>query len=338
MRALIKSRLLLPILLSLLVVHITYASNDKRDEEEKKKYIEWLEQNKKAQGYAKKLTSLVEIERDVKKSIDYIEKYSPFIKDDMNKALIEKKGADLYLLTGDIPKAQGMYQKSWESYPVEENTESLLLSSIMLAQMGEMEMAQKGIAKILEFDGIESVKFKATFLSGLILFAQGQTDEAIKSFQSIMKSLQNSSDVEMLPEVVYSLYSAYRVKNDLKKMKEYLSLLSEKYSTSIEYRIVQDTDNYMVIPQPISIMTFMKEKEDEGYYIQTGSFHVRENAEYMKKDLLKINFNVTVKEETVNDTAYYRVLVGPFRNISTAQSMLGKLKDNGFSGFITKKK
>ena len=330
MRALRKSRLIISILLSFLVLQIAYALDDKADKKEKTKYTEWLEKNKKAPGYAEKLLSLVEAEGDVGKSIGYVEKYSPFVENREKKALIEKKVADLYLLTGDIPKARDMYEKSWKSNPSAENVESLLLSSIMFAQMGEMEKAKEGIEKIKVFDGIENAKYRADFLYGLILFAQGQTDKAIDTFQALLQSLKKNNEINLLPKVMFSLYSAYRVKNDFKKMNEYYSLLSEKYNKSIEYRIISNPDSYMMLPQPISIITFMKKSEEKEYYIQTGSFRVRENAEYMMKDLLRINFDVTVEESMSNGAEYYRVLVGPFGNISSAHSMLKKLKANGF--------
>lgn len=72
--------------------------------------------------------------------------------------------------------------------------------------------------------------------------------------------------------------------------------------------------------------------------VQTGSFSIEENAEYMVRDLREAGFSgAEVRERTVGGTKYYQVVVPVDRARSTrsdAQQLVVELKEQGFEGFL----
>ena len=69
--------------------------------------------------------------------------------------------------------------------------------------------------------------------------------------------------------------------------------------------------------------------------IQTGSFLVRENADYMLAELVRLDFPAQIREVTIQDKSYYRVLVGEFSPEEEIQRAIAQLKELGFEGFRT---
>lgn len=72
--------------------------------------------------------------------------------------------------------------------------------------------------------------------------------------------------------------------------------------------------------------------------VQTGSFRIEENAEYMVRDLQEAGFSgAKVRARTVGETKYYQVVVPVDRarsSRSDAQLVVVELKEQGFEGFL----
>jgi cell division protein FtsN len=66
--------------------------------------------------------------------------------------------------------------------------------------------------------------------------------------------------------------------------------------------------------------------------IQTGSYSVRENAEYALKDLKAAGFSAEIRERTIGDTVYYRVII-PDIGSDDVEKVILELKEKGFEGF-----
>jgi tetratricopeptide (TPR) repeat protein len=70
------------------------------------------------------------------------------------------------------------------------------------------------------------------------------------------------------------------------------------------------------------------------YHILLGSFTVRENANYMQRDVTRAGFEVTIRTVTLRGTIYHRVLLADSYDSPGAQSALIRLKDAGFEGTL----
>ena len=65
------------------------------------------------------------------------------------------------------------------------------------------------------------------------------------------------------------------------------------------------------------------------FYIQVGVFSDQNNAENLKNKLLSLQTPVQVDEATLNETAVYRVKIGPLDDIETADALVYQLEPLG---------
>ena len=65
------------------------------------------------------------------------------------------------------------------------------------------------------------------------------------------------------------------------------------------------------------------------FYIQVGVFADQNNAESLKNKLLTLQTPVKVDQATLNETAVYRVKIGPLDDIETADGLVNRLKPLG---------
>ena len=72
-----------------------------------------------------------------------------------------------------------------------------------------------------------------------------------------------------------------------------------------------------------------------GVLIQTGSFTVEENAQYMVRDLQRAGYSARVLKRELGGKSFFRVVVAPEGGTdAAAQALLLKLKNAGFEGFL----
>ncbi len=73
------------------------------------------------------------------------------------------------------------------------------------------------------------------------------------------------------------------------------------------------------------------------YYIQTGAFLRRENAERQRRSLVEKQFDATVFSKFIQGKTYHIVRVGRFVNMSDARTVMKELEEEaGISAFIQK--
>jgi cell division protein FtsN len=68
--------------------------------------------------------------------------------------------------------------------------------------------------------------------------------------------------------------------------------------------------------------------------VQVGSYRDPENARYMVRDLKGAGFAAEIQEKKLNGNVYYRVVIGPAVLPSDAESLMLRLKEAGFEGFL----
>jgi rare lipoprotein A len=69
--------------------------------------------------------------------------------------------------------------------------------------------------------------------------------------------------------------------------------------------------------------------------LQVGAFTIKENAYRYAAELRKKYGSADIQEATVSGTKYYRVRMGRFTSLRTAQAALEKYKHSGFAGSFT---
>ncbi len=74
--------------------------------------------------------------------------------------------------------------------------------------------------------------------------------------------------------------------------------------------------------------------EKRAVLIQTGSFAVEENAQYMVRDLQRLGYPARILQRDLEGRRYYRVVVDPPAAAEGTQQLLLALKNAGFEGFL----
>lgn len=75
----------------------------------------------------------------------------------------------------------------------------------------------------------------------------------------------------------------------------------------------------------------LPERKGTVYFIQVGTFGVKDNADRMLNELEE-TCNAKIVENAGRQRTLYRVLAGPYNSSAEAQGMLSKLGDKGISG------
>lgn len=78
--------------------------------------------------------------------------------------------------------------------------------------------------------------------------------------------------------------------------------------------------------------------ERASYLLQAGAFKGQEDAEAMKAKLALIGFEATVVTAEVNGVTFYRVRVGPYRQIDDMNRARSRLAENGIEASVVRQR
>jgi tetratricopeptide (TPR) repeat protein len=325
----------------------------KGDIDEAKRILrEWLLENGDAESFPSLLDRYLFLESDISIIREFLSRLLESVKMVTHKALIWKKKAIIEELTGRIDLAQEAYKRAADLSPSEIKSLYLLESARLLYEQGFSEKASDELSLIfLTTDNVE-VTSRAMLLRAYIYIENGKISEAEKVLRSI---LENPSMSSVKPQVLLTLVFLNREKPE--GYKAYLSTLELEFPKSPEYALAQkivgqETDVTFYFTPKLYLSAYRdhdsteespsKEneevkgaREERTFFVQTGSFLVKENADYMVTDLEKIGMRAGVRMYKKEDKTYYRVYVLDLVTIEQAQQILIKLKEHGFEGFIT---
>jgi hypothetical protein len=191
--------------------------------------------------------------------------------------------------------------------------------------------------------------------------ATDRIDEALRVAFLLTEDKTNTTENETILYFIFDI-SSRSGRED--KMKAAFEGLKKEYSGSLEYRLAELTLNgtrtVRPFPSPSALLNpagktagisslegkkihsiparTEERKTDPAAAIQTGSFSMKENAEYMVKDLKTYGFNPVIREEDrAGGEKIYKVLVplDPHqRTIEETQHVLIRLKEKGVEGFL----
>ncbi len=297
-------------------------------------YEEWLAGNQKSDNYYRILLHMCNIEPDPEKSLKIMKKYEKTVSKE-NTGDYYNRMAILEEMTGEIENAEKSYKKAWELESGNAAYSYLLSSAVMLFYMGNLRDAEKEALTVSKKSNDNYTAAKSRFLISSIYAANGNMGKAAGELEYLRKKYPDSN---LIPSVLSKLIFLYREQNKNEKSKSLLQELKNKYPGSIQYKILASGNNGRIryFPNPAFLLNGNIRKGSEMFNIQAGSFGIKENAYYLVRDLKKIGFNAHMTEVNLKGKRYYRVIVGPVRNIASAQKMIDRLTEKGFSGFMVK--
>lgn len=247
-------------------------------------------------------------------------------------------------ITGNLESAQKYYQSASLTIPGKKDFSSLLSSAVLLFELGDYRGAEAQATVIIETCRIDELVSGAELLLSRTFFA---TDREDKSLQ-IAFDLLKKDPITLQPAALLWIVelSSYLEKNDLKKRA--IEILLTSFPDTPEAAIYSGEIGR--VPSPSLFFGLRQAKiglsaeeiavENEAadsektivLSIQTGSYSVRDNAEYALKDLEKEGFTAEIKERKVGDSVYYRVLIVDV-NSENVDKVILELKEKGFEGF-----
>jgi cell division protein FtsN len=105
---------------------------------------------------------------------------------------------------------------------------------------------------------------------------------------------------------------------------------------------------YKILPEkeviiPESEIKTIKREESQGskptaalYLVQAGSFDNLQNAEQLKGDLAKIKIKAKIEMIEIDNSAWYRVKIGPYATLADADKIRAYLRKKGIDSIVQK--
>ena len=246
--------------------------------------------------------------------------------------------AQIEEITGNLESAQRNYQSASLSIPEKKDFESLIASANLLNEIGNYRGAEAQAKVIIDTCRDTNIRQNARVLLSRVYFATERENLAI----GIVQELIREEPEDLGPGELFWIIEIAGYEGKDKLSSDAGKLLLSKYPGSPEAHILNGAVDRLpsislFIGPEETEMDQVKEPEietakTEALAVQTGSYSVRENAEFALKDLEAEGFKAVVRERKVGDTVYYRVLI-PDIDANSVENIILELKEKGFEGF-----
>jgi tetratricopeptide (TPR) repeat protein len=262
------------------------------------------------------------------------------------RILILERTAWVEELSGNIDSARKAYKDAAELAEGEVKSTYLLSSARLLYEEGEWEAAEKELSQAVTYAENEMVIGQCNLLQANLYLAADNPEMAAKMLLSIVNSDNLTEKSSVKAAALLSLAQMYR--NDREKAGVYINSLRDSYPDSPEYGLALEIvgkssfisyplspARYLIAPERIKADIKKEFEEVSEVMIQTGSFTVKENADYMLKALESKEFPAKIVSIEMHGKTYYRVVIGGFNSSKQIQETIIRLKEFGFEGFQT---
>lgn len=277
----------------------------------------------------------------------------------INKYYVYRNLAEIEELYGRIDSAQQYFHNAAVIEGSSKQAECYFESARLLYEIGNIDMAIIELSTVFLISSDLDLVSRAFVLKAHLFKSKGDYEEASKIYKLV---INNYKGYEGEIEAVFSMaiFNFYNL-NDISESEKYLELLYALAPDSPEYQIasniIKKTNTEIIISlTPQRFLEYYKlngnsaasktedvtesqiseslTEPDKIIYVQTGSFIIKENAEYMVSDLSAAGFNAEILSEFINNTLYYKVVIGAFTSNQDANSVLIRVKESGFQGFL----
>ena len=304
-------------------------------------YTAWLEANPDNPDFSLVSIHAANLEPEIGKKTGILQHaaektHEPTIRRDILVML-----AELEELAGNPVSSQKHYQDASFAVPGSKDFESLLRSALLLLDLGEYRTAEAQSRAIIDTCREDEVKNRAIVLLSRIYYMTEREQEALELFGKDEEWQKKLFPPEGLLWI-FELGKRLEVSGLSAKA---LEELAARYPDSLELSLIAGDAEYFPSPSAFIGLTRVADSEivspregtnqvdeEAEISIQTGSFSVKENAEYAAADLKAEGFNTQIVERIINNKTFYRVIV-PDVKPDNLQTILLQLKEKGFEGF-----
>jgi tetratricopeptide (TPR) repeat protein len=319
-------------------------------------YEDWLKANPQSPEFTATLFHAADIHPDLVSSISLLEKYQALPQDRAAQSAIKSKTATLYEISGNLVTAQKLFESAYYANPGEETFPSLYRSARLLFELGETQKSEDHARLTANLCKNPVTKKRATFLLTRLMAADNP-EGALRIALQLTEDAANPADNENIFLFIFHLADSLGRQPERSLA---LQRLAKDYPDTPEFRLASlsagqnrsgavtpfPTPSTLLGPlsppaPPIGSAAAAQAAQTRApavpaaTAVQTGSFSVRENAEYMVKDLHGLGFGAEIREAAGRTGAVYKVLI-PLRQggQDESQNLLIRLKEKGIEGFL----
>jgi len=319
-------------------------------------HLDWLERNVGSDGDFERLEAAVEAAPNLRVVDDLIEKFGNRLARPEDRSRAYRLHAELIELRGNTDEAERRYREAFEQAPESRvGLEALLAAGDLALERGDYNEALDDAETVSGAAGSRQDEAGSLAEAALLLSARSQVGLGRKGeAYSALEAYHEQHAIELPKTVLYKAELAARLGHDERRA-ELVKRISDEFSGSPEARLAAKSsgsaDPWVELrPSPAGVFSGLSAPqrgvngEDETgaqprvVGVQTGSFSVKENAEYMVRDLREEGFSeAEVRERSVGDSRYYQVFVpvsSSQGHRSEAQRVVVELKELGFEGFL----
>ncbi len=298
-----------------------------------KEYRTWLDNNTGAENFSNVLFSAVKASGNADTAIDLLTRYLPSIRSSESRVEAFNLLGEYYELTGDIKNAQSAYEHGADIAGDSTDYSLLLKSALMLQYMGEYKRSELQILRSLHRTGDSKTVETCYFLLARVYRLTGDKE----SYGEMVKEISESKQ----PEILYFLNKipekGYETSPENLLIKGEISLLPDVENAFglLNLESVETSKEVFKGNRENKSETSGKkaeEEEDNIFFIQTGSFRNRDNAEYMCRDLEKLGFKTEISDQTISGNLYHKVYIKA-KSAEEVPKLILKLKDAGYEGY-----
>lgn len=295
-------------------------------------------------------------EKNPEKAISELKKYLPDLPTDEEKARVYEYIAMLEALMGDSSGALADYERAASLASSAVRGVLLLEAARLASEIGEYDEAAK---KMDELTGIlepRDLPSDVLGLEALILSKKGDCEAAL----SCLKALERSDRSGAGPGILYFRYIVLTGCGKREESETVIAQLKEKYPSSPEYAWIMEftglAPGMKVRGYPTPEWIFgsnakdaseneeaaerqaedlrPETSEENRSAVQAGSFKMKENADYLARELVNKGFTVKTVEKKSRADLLFTVLVVPDKKSDGVSELIVRLHESGFEGFV----
>jgi len=304
--------------------------------EKEKEYRAWLDTNIGADDFSDMLFSAVKDSSSTGAAIDLLTRYIPSIRGTESRVKALNLLGEYYELTGDIRNAQKAYEQGADVAGSGTDYGLLLKSALMLQYMGEYKRSELQILRSLHKTNNDKTIETCYLLLARVYRLTGDKE----GYDEVVKEISKSKR----PEILYFLNKSLEGEPDtspenllqkgeltlLPDVENAFGLLNGDQGGPAEIVSKEETETEVNVK--IAGKNTETAAEDNMFFIQTGSFRNRDNAEYMCRDLEKLGFLTEISDQTISDNLYHKVYIKA-KSAEDVPKLILKLKDAGYEGY-----
>ncbi len=329
-------------------------------------HLDWLERNVGSDGDFERLDAAIEAAPNLRVVDDLMEKFADRLARPEDRSRAYRLHAELIELRGNTVEAEKRYREAFEHAPESRpGLEALIAAGNLALERGAYDEALEDAETVSGAGRAQPEEAGSLAEAALLLSARAQVAmEREREAFAELEAYHQDHAVTLPKTLLYKAELAARLGRDARRA-ELVERISDEFPDSPEARLASKPSGagdrrVELLPSPAGLFSGFERavalpepetpREADGprddaadaeprvVGVQTGSFSVKENAEYMVRDLREEGFSeAEVRRREVGDSTYYQVFVpvsSSQGHRSEAQRVVVELKELGFEGFL----